>query len=76
MSDQKKNQQHKRPSLLAFLKSEEARPYIIIIAAGILIALFASLFIKNTTWSLVISLIGAVISITGTESLSKRVPRA
>ena len=76
MSNQDRNEPGKRPSLIQFLKSEEARPYIIIIAFGILVAAFASFFIRNTTWAMVISLIGAVITIGGTESLSKKIPRA
>lgn len=76
MSGYKKNQAPTRPSLLEFLKSEEARPYIIIIAIGLLIAFVASVFIKNETWSLVLCLIGGVITVSGTESLSKKIPRA
>ncbi len=76
MSNDKNNQANTRPSLLEFLKSEEARPYLIIIAIGILIALFAGIFIKNGTWSLVLCLIGGVFTFWGTESLTKKIPRA
>ena len=76
MSNDKNNQTNPRPSLLVFLKSEEARPYLIIIAIGILIALFAGIFIKNGTWSMVLCLLGGVITVTGTEALSKKIPSA
>ena len=75
MNSNKSNQKSTRPSLLEFLKSEEARPYLIIIAIGILIALFAGIFIKNGTWSMVLCLLGGVITVTGTEALSKKIPR-
>ena len=76
MSNNKKNRANARPSLIEFLKGEEARPYLIIIVIGILIAFFAGIFIKNGTWSMVLCLIGGVITVTGTEALSKKIPRA
>ena len=78
MSNDKNNQTNTRPSLLVFLKSEESQelPYLIIIAIGIVIALFAGIFIKNGTWSMLLCLLGGVITVTGTEALSKKIPSA